>query len=67
MTENQLPQLPDLRETIHDLIIRHHTTGLSPPEEDALTRLESCENNMNDPVMIQFGHGCALFYCSDTS
>ncbi len=44
METNKFPPLPEQREIIHDLTIRKHTTGLSPPEEDILSNMEASEN-----------------------
>ncbi len=44
METNKFPPLPEQREIIHDLTIRKHTTGLSPPEEDILSKMEASEN-----------------------
>ena len=41
--EREFPSLPELRQTIHDLIIQSHCSGLSPPEEEMLEKMEAQE------------------------
>ena len=43
MEKNTLPPLPDLRQQIHDLVIRRQASGLSPPLEAILDYLEARE------------------------
>ena len=43
MKTEELPQLPDLRELVHELAVAHRTTGLSPPKEELLSVLEAEE------------------------
>ena len=38
--KRELVPLPDLRHEIHDLTVQKHSSGLSPPEEEILERLE---------------------------
>ena len=45
MGQNELPSLPDQRQTIHDLTLRKHASGLSPPEEDILVHVEVTEEH----------------------
>lgn len=39
----EFPSLPEQRETIHDLIIQMHRSGLSPPEMKILEETEAME------------------------
>ncbi len=43
MNKGLLPQLPEQRQLIHDLVMMHRATGLSPPEEEILQKLEGEE------------------------
>lgn len=44
MEQNELLPLSDYRQAIHNLILRMHITGLSPPEQCILEQLEAQEN-----------------------
>ena len=43
MRENKLLLLHDRRQEIHNLILRMHSSGLSPPEEEILILMEAQE------------------------
>ena len=43
METNTLPPLPELRQQIHDLVVRKQASGLSPPQEEILIALEAWE------------------------
>ena len=43
MEKHTLPPLPDLRQQIHDLVVRKQASGLSPPQEEILIDLEAKE------------------------
>ena len=43
MDHNEFPPLSDLRQTIHDLTLQKRSSGLSPPDETVLAKLESQE------------------------
>ena len=44
MKQNELPLLPEQRQVIHDIILLKHFTGLSPPEDEILDRMEAQEH-----------------------
>ena len=44
MRENLVEMLSDYRQLIHDLTIQKRSSGLSPPEEELLLRMESQED-----------------------
>lgn len=43
MNTNELTWMQDHRQIIHDLVIQKRATGLSPPEEELLEKLEAEE------------------------
>ena len=43
MKASEIPSLPDQRQTIHNLTLQKHATGLSPPEECILEEQEAQE------------------------
>ena len=43
MEQNEFLTLPELRQLIHDMTLQKRATGLSPPEEQLLDRLEMNE------------------------
>ena len=44
MGQNEFPLLPEIRQQIHDLTLQKHASGLSPPEQEILSKLEGKEN-----------------------
>ena len=44
MRPSEIPSLPDQRQTIHNLTLQKHATGLSPPEEEMVLMMEAQEN-----------------------
>ena len=48
MSQNSELPLRDWRETIHDLILIMHRTGLSPPEVQILEKLEAEEASSSE-------------------
>ena len=49
MGQNERLRLPDQRQIIHDLTLQKHASGLSPPEEEILARLEATEGYGLEP------------------
>ena len=49
MKQNEFPPLPDQRQEIHDLTLLKRSSGLSPPEDETLLKMEAQETILPEP------------------